>query len=185
MKKILLTMLLTMLAFFCIAQTSMYEKYSVVAINNDILTPRYLIGENGAKKDTLGIVITVQQAQKIDNDYELLTLYKSMHNNCDSTVSFLVQVVNNYKKMDIVAQARFKAYEVDLLDNNERITNLTSQIAVKNGIIAAKDGIINDDKNIISIDKLEIKKYKKQRNKLYEIGSGIAAILIWESICSQ
>ena len=67
---------------------------------------------------------------------------------CDSTVSFLVQVVNNYKKMDLLAQARFSAYEIDLNDKNKQITNLTSQINIKDGIIAVKDSIIGDDKKI-------------------------------------
>jgi hypothetical protein len=52
----------------------MYQKYSIAPIDSNELVPKYLIGENGIKKDTLGIVISLKQAQKIDYDYDLLNL---------------------------------------------------------------------------------------------------------------
>ena len=179
-KKLLLTILFTIIAFFCIGQTtSMYEKYSVVAVDTNASTPRYLIGENDSKKDTLGIVITIKQAQKIDNDYDLLTLYKGMRTDCDSSVAFLIQVVDNYKKLEVVAQERFKADSISILDGKSQIDNLKVQIGVKDALVANRDSVIVDKNAMIDINKLEIKKYKRERNRAVEIGSGVSVFLFW------
>lgn len=139
-------------------------------------TPRFLLNDKG---DTIGVLISVSQAQKIDNDYELLSLYKGIHSDCDSTVSFLIKVVDDYKRLNVIAEARFKADSVIIFDNKSQIDNLKSQIDIKSKIISIKDSIIGDKNGIIDISKLEIKKYKKQRNRAIEIGSSVSLFLFW------
>ena len=178
MKKIILTLILSFYSMFAFSQ-SLYQKYTIGTIDTAEMTPRYLIGENDSKKDTLGIIITIKQAQKIDNDYEVLALYRNMRTNCDSTVSFLVQVVDNYKKANIVAQQRFKTDSIVIFDTKAQVNNLKSQIIIKDALVATKDSIISNKNGIIDLNKLEIKKYKKQRNRAIEIGSGLSAFLFW------
>jgi hypothetical protein len=162
MKKLLVTLLIAFCSLTSFSQT-MYKSYSVVAIDSNILTPRYLIGVNdNVKPDTLGIVITIKQAQKIDNDLELLTVYRSLHTDCDSTVSFLVQVVDDYKKLNVLAIAKFKAYEISEINLKNQIDNLKQQIDIKKEQIIVKDGIIKDKDAIIDINKLQITRLKRQ-----------------------
>ena len=157
----------------------MYQKYSIAPIDSNELVPKYLIGENGPKKDTLGIVISLRQAQKIDYDYDLLNLYKGMHTDCDSTVNFLIQVVNNYKDLNVVAQARFVTDSLSIYDGKSQITNLKGQISLANAVIRDKNGIIRDKTAIINNNQLEIKMYKRERNRAIEIGSAVSAFLFW------
>jgi len=162
MKKILVTILLALCSLTSFTQT-MYKSYSVVAIDSTVTTPRYLVGNNdNVKSDTLGIVITIKQAQKIDNDLDLLVLYKNMHVDCDSTVSFLVQVVDDYKKLNVLAVAKFKAYEIASLDQKNQIDNLKQQIDIKKGEIVVQKSIISDKDGIIAIDKLQIRHLKRE-----------------------
>ena len=179
MKKIFLTLILILSSMFAFSQTSMYQKYTLSPTDSNSLVPKFLIGENGPIKDTLGIVITIKQAQKIDNDYELFALYKGMRTDCDSSVAFLIQVVDDYKKLEIVAQQRFKSDSITILDGKSQIKNLKDQISIKDLLIANRDSVITDKNGIIDINKLEIKKYKKQRNRAIEIGSGVSAFLFW------
>jgi hypothetical protein len=178
MKKILLFTFLTILSFCGFSQT--YTSYNIAAISDDISIPRYLIGENlnTNVKDTVGIVITLKQAQKINTDYDILALYRGLHKDCDSTVNFLVQVVENYKKTDVIAQSRFKMYDSTLTDAKLNIYNLKEQIAigaarilVKDSTIAAKDGLIN-------IEKQKSIHFKKQRNRALWIETPIIGVLL-------
>lgn len=179
MKKIILSLILIGCTCLSFSQT-MYKNYKVAAIDSSELVPRYLIGINDSnKQDTLGIVITLKQAQKIDNDYDLLNIYKSMHINCDSTVNYLVQVVDDYKQLNVLAQQKIRLYETIISDQKKQITNLKSQIVIKTNQITTKDSIILDKGSLLDISKLEIKKYKKQRNKSIELGASISLVLFW------
>ena len=170
MKKILLLLSFILLSFSSWSQ-SVYKEYKVVTVDTNISVPKFLVGvttEN--KEDTLGVVFTIAQAQKIDNDLELLSLYNNMHNDCDSTVNFLVQVVDDYKKMNLVAQARFKGYESEIGDQKNQITNLKQQISIKEGELSIKDKVISDKNSEIKIDEHQIKQLKAQKTGLM-IGS--------------
>ena len=181
MKKILLIIILTIITFSGYTQT-LYQKYSLVSIDTNEYVPKYLIGEIDNKKDTLGIVITISQAQKIDNDYELLSLYKSMHTDCDSSVSFLIQVVNNYKKLTVVAQERFKEDSISIIDYKNQINNLKEQISIENNLVVVKDSIITTKDDLLKINNLKLKQVKKERNRTIEICSSITAFFIWFAI---
>jgi len=184
MKKIVFTVftvLMSLIGFISQSQT-MYKSYSVVAIDTDQSTPRYLVGNNDNVSDTLGIVITIKQAQKINNDLELFGLYRSMHNDCDSTVNFLVQVVDDYKKLNVLAQQKFKAYDISILNLKKQISNLNDQILVKDNQLFIKENIIRNKDFILDIDKRQIKHLKEQKTGLIiggvVIGSGFIYMLL-------
>ena len=180
MKKILACLLAFVIFNTNVYPQTMYKKYEVVAIDTSLNVPRYLIGENDDKKDTLGIVITMNQARKIDNDYDLLQLYRSVHNDCDSTVGFLVQVVKNYKNLDILAQEKFTVYDITVRDQKSQIDNLKSQIDVKKELILSKDLIIAKKDTLIDLNKLQIKHIKKQRNIAYVVSGVVGSALLYE-----
>lgn len=164
MKKILITILLSFFGFMSYSQV--YNRYDVVSIDSNLNNPRYLVGYTDTKADTIGIVLTIQQAQKIDNDLELLNLYKQVRSNCDSTVNFLVRVVDNYKKMNIVAQQTFKTYESSIANLKLQIGNLNNQIEVKDNQLFFKENIIRNKDLLIELEEKEIKQLKRQKNGL-------------------
>ena len=179
MRKILLTIILSLFTFVCHSQIS-YKRYDVVSIDSNQNIPKYLVGYGDTgKSDTIGVVLTIQQAQKIDNDLELLILYRQAHTNCDSTVNFLVQVVEDYKKMNIIAQQTFKAYEATNKDLKSQISNLNQQVAIKEEQLIVKDGFIKDKNSIIDVDKLQITHLKHQKDKLVIGGVAVSAGLIY------
>ena len=179
MKKIIITALLAILSFNSYSQT-VYKNYSVVTVDSNISVPRYLVGYNdNVRPDTLGIVITIKQAQKIDNDLELLTLYRNMHTDCDSSVSFLIQVVDDYKKLNVLAQLKFKAYESAISDQKNQIDNLKQQISIKEGEIKVRDTQIKDKNDIINIDHIQIRHLQKQKAGLIIGGGSIIAGLVY------
>jgi len=179
MKKILLSLIITLIGFSGFSQT--YTNYSIAAIDTtSTLIPRYLIGENVNTniKDTLGIVITIKQAQKINTDLDILHLYRGLHKECDSTVNFLVQVVDDYKKANVLAEASIKAYDSTLNTRNLQIVNLKEQIAISSARLLAKDSIIIKKDDIIALTRQEGKKFKKQRNKAIVVACGLGAIVV-------
>ncbi len=84
--------------------------------------PQYLV-EGG---DTIGIIISIEQAQALDNDAELLELFKKMRLDCDNLDTHYVKVINaleekvlllEIQKKDLIKQGE----EKDLLINNLKI----------------------------------------------------------------
>lgn len=75
MKSIFLTILLSLTYLISSAQTEL---------------PRYLI-ERG---DTIGVIISIEQAQKLDNNSELLELFKKLRIDCDNLDTHYIQVIN-------------------------------------------------------------------------------------------
>ena len=133
--------------------------------------PRYI--------DDSTIAISVKQAQKIDNDLELLSLYRNMHTNCDSTVGFFLQVVDNYKDMDIIAQQKIVVYDSLTSTQKKQISNLKEQIQIKEDIIAIKDSVIGDKDKIITVDDKQIKQLKREK-RIFIIGGAIFnAVLLY------
>ncbi len=168
MKKILILLLFSLSGYT--------QTYNVVAIDSNKNIPRYLVD---SAKDTVGIVLTMEQAQKVDNDLDLLNLYRKVRTNCDSAVNFLVQVVDDYKKLNILAQKTFREYDTSIKDLKLQINNLNKQVAIKEEQIILKDSVIKDENTIISINKSEIKHLKKQKvGLLITIGSAIIYIFL-------
>lgn len=94
-------------------------------------TPRYLVIE----KDTVGVVISIEDAQKLDNDGEILKLYK--------------QMMVSYGNMD-------NGYLVI-------VDNLQKQIGFLNIKLSEKDGIIGDKDKMITYLKNIIANYEKEK----------------------
>ena len=88
-------------------------------------TPRYLVVDN----DTIGVVISIEDAQKLDNDGEILKLYK--------------QMMVSYGNMD-------NGYLIIVDNLQKQIGFLNIKVSEKDGIIADKDVMITDLKNIIA-----------------------------------
>jgi hypothetical protein len=83
------------------------------------------------EKDSLNndvMVLTIDQAQKVDNDLDLLNLYKSLDDECAKQESVYVQVVND--KDAVIASLKLeKAALIEFSENKvAQITALQNQI---------------------------------------------------------
>jgi hypothetical protein len=79
--------------------------------------PRYFI-ESG---DTVGVIISIDQAQKIYNNQVLLDLFVGHKMNCDSLKNRFEIVVNKYEKMQLVDKTIIEQHEKSLKDKESII----------------------------------------------------------------
>lgn len=179
MKFLKIILLIMMLPLYSFSQ-SIYDKYEI--IDNGKNAPKYVIGINDSTKDSLGLLITIKQAQKIDYDYELLSLYKMMNNNCDSSIEYLRRTIISYEEKEKIYEEKFVFYDNMLNTRNSQIINLKQEINILDEKLSTKDSIISLKDNIIDINNKEIKKYKRQRNRLIVIGTTVVGGLIYYSI---
>ncbi len=99
--------------------------------------PHYYVVDN----DTLGVVFTVEQAQKIDNDLDLLKLYEQLSGNYDKSGTQYIVIVDNMNKQIGILKVEIDGYKKVIMD---------------------KDVIIADLKTIVENDKLVKEKYERE-----------------------
>jgi hypothetical protein len=132
-------------------------------------TPRYYV----VGKDTLGVVISIADAQKLDNDGDILEIYKQLSGSYNKSGVQYITIINKMQ---------------------QQIGVLTLEIGENEKIIINKDVIIRDLKNIISnykvkeasFDKelvnknIEIKNLNKQIKKSFwqKLGGSTIALLV-------
>ena len=134
--------------------------------------PHYYI-KNG---DTIGVVISIKQAQKIDNDYDLLSLLKKSKIEESKVDSAYIVVINNYGQE--VAQLKLKISTMDDIDliKDKEISNLRSQIdeyerdkLLSDLQLAKKDTIIQNYKG-------QVVKLKLQKTIAFSVGGGLTIL---------
>jgi hypothetical protein len=125
--------------------------------------------------DTMGIIFSLEQAQKIDNDLEMKSLLEKKGYACDSTLSKFIKLVDEKTAFISSLDLKIKSLE-DLLkdkdlsiDNlNSRISNLNLDVIFSNQQLTRKDGIIQNKD-------VQINTLKVQR--AWAIGGGVSALL--------
>jgi len=97
--------------------------------------PRYHI-ESG---DTVGIILSIQQAQKIYNQQLLLDAYRSYKYGSDSLIKKLYQISSKYEESQIYNKTlmeqhnkMFNSKEIENIRLNDKITNLNTNLALCN-----------------------------------------------------
>jgi len=123
--------------------------------------PAYYV-ENG---DTLGIILSIEQAQQIDNDEEILQLLETMKISCDSTINKYIVVVNEYDRKIGILNMKIHKLEDISKSQTALIDNLKLQIDnYKADLKKAEEQLTKKD-NIISLQ-------EKRINRL-QMGKGI------------
>ena len=100
MKKFLFTLILFLFIFNLKAQVSNLPKYYVV------------------DKDTVGIILTVEQVQKLDNDVELLELFKKLQLDCENVTTHYIKIIKTIFLNSIYLIFTVKKLIFVTLDNN-------------------------------------------------------------------
>lgn len=176
--KILLWLLLTFPLTGNSQVTNIYQVYPNDSISTEY--PKYLINTSDSSKiDTIGVVMTVEQAQKIDNDLELLYLYRTMHISCDTSINYLIKVVDDYKHLNFLAEVKFQQYDIVINDQKSQIANLKSQIANKALELNNRDETIVKKDQLIDIDLKQIRHLKRQKTGLIIGGVSVSFGLIY------
>lgn len=114
MKNLLLTLILFLTYQFGFSQINFVKEN----------LPSYYI-QNG---DTIGVVLSVEQLQKLDYDVELLELLEKKGINCDSTIKKYICVVNEYGKQVALLETKISKLEEVSDVKDDMIKNLKGQI---------------------------------------------------------
>jgi hypothetical protein len=121
--------------------------------------PRYYI-QNG---DTIGVIYSIDQAQKIYNTEVLLELFKGVRLGCDSLKKKYFMIVNKYEQKQIVDKTMIDFYEKNLKDNqsiiarkDDKIDNLNLDLKKCGEQLTLKTAQYQNDEEII----VELKKHR-------------------------
>lgn len=118
------------------------------------------------------VVFTLEQAQKIDNDYDLLVLLKQSKAQYEKLDTANIIVINNLGAQ--VAELKLKINTLDglLKDRDMQINNLKDQINKyeKDQLLANEQSMKKD--SIISNNTKQIRKLKRQKFLGFTVGGG-------------
>ena len=114
--------------------------------------------------DSLGqvvVVMTIQQAQALDNSTDLLSLFEKLNAQIGTYDSACLKVVND--KDEVIASQDLKISEMknSIANKQSQIDNLSLSIKLLNEKIASYERTLETKEKEISLHKKEIKKTKK------------------------
>ena len=122
--------------------------------------------------DTLGIVFSIDQAQKIDNDYDLLNLYKQSNYKYEKLDSAYIIVVNGLNQQVAALRVKISTLEGINTLKDSAISNLKEQISKYKLDLSLADKQSIDKDLIINNYKKENRKLKTQKFLGFTIGGG-------------
>jgi uncharacterized protein YihD (DUF1040 family) len=137
--------------------------------------PKYLV----TGKDTIGIVITIKQAQLIDRDLDILDLFKKFKISSEMTESTYIKVIDDMNKGVVLYHVKISELEkvnkiqTSMIDDlNKQIFNYKLDMSLCDVQSSKKDTIINNMHGTI-------KKLKFQKFVGYTFGVVSFATLVW------
>lgn len=127
------------------------------------------------EKDSLGnkfVIMTYEQAQKIDNTFELVNLLEKAGAECDSLSLSYVKVINKFEKQVSQLETDLILYKGQVIDKDNQIVNLTQRLKnCEDDSKLCNDQISVRDKQITLLND-EVSTLKKKRNIAYGVGIG-------------
>lgn len=151
--------------------------YSQVDTSNNKFPSYHIV-----KGDTIGVIFSIQQAQKIDNDEELLQLLGSMKTNCDSTISRYINVVNSYDNKLGILNMKISKLEDISNSKSDLILNLNQQISnYKEDYKKSEDQLSKKD-DIILLQKKQINRLKWGKRIGYTSATIFLGLFVYNSI---
>ena len=106
MKNILLSLLILIIPTLSFSQ------------NNDL--PQYFI-EGG---DTIGILLSIEQVQKLDNNSQLLDLFKQLQIDCDNIETSYAGVINKCNEKIALLELNLSDFRNQSIEKDNLILNL-------------------------------------------------------------
>lgn len=143
---------------------------SVNSFSQEIDYPRYEVDSLGQKL----VVMTIEQAQKLDNNSELLELFEQLNSQIGSYDSVCVQAINDKNRVISEQKVLIDELKNSLDTKDSAIVNLQNQVAK----YQVNEVILNDQiTNLNQQIKLKDDKIKEQKTKMI-IGGSIGGVSI-------
>lgn len=138
--------------------------------------PKIFVDSSGQKL----VIFTYQQAQKIDNNFELLMLLEKKGSECDSLNLGYLRVIDNLENQNRLLNSSMSLLKDQSIDKNTQIRNLQDQLSNCDKISKDCDSQIKIRDEQIVLLKKELKTVKRKRNITYASGilGTISAILL-------
>lgn len=114
--------------------------------------------------DTIGVILTINQAIKLDNDTDLLELLKKKEIQSDSLIDVYVTVIDEFGKKVALLEEKNRTYESIIIQKDELITNLKNQIENYKEQIRIADEQLRLQEEIIKNQNKMLKKRVLSRN---------------------
>jgi len=116
------------------------------------------------------VVMTYEQAQKIDNAFEMLILLEKAGVECDSLSLSYVKVIDEYKHQVTLLQTDILLYKNQISDKDNQISNLKERLVNFETNAATCDQQISARDKQIGLLEDEVKTLKTKRNVAYGVG---------------
>jgi predicted RNase H-like nuclease (RuvC/YqgF family) len=142
MKTILLSLLILIIPTLSFSQ------------NRDL--PQYFI-EGG---DTIGILLSIEQVQKLDNNSELLDLFKQLQIDCDNIETSYAGVINKCNEKIALLELNLSDFRNQSIEKDDLISNLKTQLSNSESNKSLCDVQIVKKNEEISILKSDLRKEK-------------------------
>lgn len=151
--------------------TTILLLFSHILLSQESKTPYFLIQNN----DTIGVVLSLDQAQKIDSNLEMLNLLEELQIDCENLDNSYVKVINalgekvttlEFKANDLTSQVGKKDDEI----RNLKLSNLSldSACTTCEELVSVKDSEITELKK-------EVRRQKFK--KLISVGSNVGLVV--------
>jgi hypothetical protein len=146
------SLLLLILSFFSVVGYS-NSIDSIIDVKN---LPQYLIWGG----DTIGVVLTIEQLQKLDNQTDLVNLLEVMSVKCDDVNSKYVMVINKLEQKIAIQEIKIENLEDQNIIRDDVILNLKKQVQNREESIAFCDQQRINDSEIIDGLKKDLRKLR-------------------------
>jgi peptidoglycan hydrolase CwlO-like protein len=121
--------------------------------------------------DTVGLIFSIQQVQKIDSDLELLSWLEKKGFTCDSTIAAYIKVIDEYGKQVTILKTNISELSKQIIDKDSQITNLKKQADNYKKELDLANNQISNYETVVSNNNIRITNLKIQRN--LSIGGGV------------
>ena len=164
MKKFILLVMLIMSSLVSFSQTE-YPKIETDSLGNKI------------------VIMTIEQAQKIDNNLEILKLLERQGTECDSLNTAYLKVIDNMGKQISLLELDVKKLKEQIADKDAQIANLQTRLSnMEESNKLCEDQKKNKDEEIKLLKK-EVRRQKLQKVVGFVVGvagvvGGIVLVLV-------
>lgn len=172
------SLLLFILSFFSVVVYSNGID-SIIDVKN---LPQYLIWSG----DTIGVVLTIDQLQKLDNQTDLVNLLEVMSIKCDDVNSKYVMVINRLEQKIAIQEIKIENLEEQNIIRDDIILNLKKQVQNREESIAFCDQQRTNDSQIINGLRDDLRKLKiKNMVGWMTTGVGMATAIVLSIMLSK
>lgn len=168
MKKYLITLIISIFSSLSFSQAIEYPRIEIDQMGNSVL------------------VMTIEQAQKIDNNLELLKLFEKQGIQCDSLNTAYLKVIDNLNNQVCLLELSVSELKKQINDKDKQITNLQQQLLnEKSSNNLCEEQKRNKDEEIKLLKK-ELRKQKTQKILGYIVGGvGILGTIVLAILSSK